>query len=90
MSKTTRPNLEEAMRRAAGDPPAAPRRGDLPDIGERRFHAATREGKRRITVHLDPDMHRELRQLALDLDRSAEAIVVDWIAHGLAKERKRQ
>jgi hypothetical protein len=49
--------------------------------------ATGREGKRRMTVHLDPEMHRELRHLAVDLGTSAEAVIVAALTAELQKHR---
>jgi hypothetical protein len=53
--------------------------------------AAREEGtggseKRKITVYLDPPMHRALRQLAVNRDTSINAILIGLIAGELRKE----
>jgi predicted transcriptional regulator len=40
-----------------------------------------------MTVHLDPEMHRELRHLAVDLGTSAEAVIVAALTAELQKHR---
>lgn len=47
-----------------------------------------REGKKRMTVHLAPEIHRELRHLSVDLGKSAEAVIVDALAAALQKHRE--
>lgn len=42
--------------------------------------------KRKITVYLDPPMHRALRHLAANRDTSINAILIDLIAGELRKE----
>ena len=45
--------------------------------------------KKRLTIRLDPAMHRALRILSLDLGRSVDAIVVGLIAAELATRGRR-
>lgn len=79
MSKSTRPSLTAAMQQVAkpqNEKPAAAEGNRAAD-------------KRKLTIRLDPAMHRELRHLAADLDSSIDAIVVGLIASELAKRRGR-
>jgi hypothetical protein len=90
MSK--RPSLAETMRQvvqAPAEPPAAtpkqPRRArtEKPTVG--RFHAATREGKKKITGNLPPSTHKLLKTLAVQHDTALEDLVLEAIADLLAK-----
>jgi predicted HicB family RNase H-like nuclease len=44
--------------------------------------------KKKLTIRLAPDMHRALRILALELGRSADAIVTELIAVTLRQAQK--
>ena len=46
---------------------------------ERYRRPPSREGRKAVVVHLDPAGHRELRQMALDMDRSAQSLCVEAI-----------
>jgi hypothetical protein len=75
-----RPSLAESMQKVARPGP-----GDQPEPGganrqqESRFHAATREGKKKITIVLNTAAHAQLRHLSIDLGRSGEALAVEAI-----------
>jgi len=85
-----RPSLAETMRQVAA--PTAPP-GDAPPVTPTRqaqppserpapapgFYAATRAGKKKVTAPLDPAAHKQLKQLALDRDTTAEALLVEAI-----------
>jgi antitoxin-like ribbon-helix-helix protein len=90
MSK--RPSLAETMRQVVQtqpEPPAAapkqPRRArtENPTVG--RFHAATREGKKKVTGNLPPSTHKQLKTLAVQHDTAIEDLVLEAIGDLLAK-----
>jgi hypothetical protein len=94
MSK--RPSLAETMRLAATAPepmaaPAASVPSALPQTSpatpgpERRFHAATRVGKKKVTATLTPADHKRLRHLALERDVTTEALLAEAIGDLFAK-----
>ncbi len=90
-----RPSLAESLRQAVeGDTPAAPvpvtssplvSRSEtvavMPEPPPRPagFYAATRVGKKKVTVALDPAMHKQLKGLALARDTTTEALLVEAI-----------
>ena len=82
---TRRPSLAETMQKAArpesAAAPAAPLRGNqpVPEPGGRSFYAATRAGKKKLTTAVDPAAHLQFRQLALDLDKRGEALLIEAI-----------
>jgi len=85
MSRSKRPSLAETMQRAARPEPAAtpasaPRSATPALVGEGRgFYAATRAGKKKLTAALDPTAHTQFRQLALELDKKGEALLIEAI-----------
>ena len=62
---TTRPKLADAMRQAVQLEPA-------PTAG---FHAATRVGKKKVTVTLEPATHKKLKALAVEREVTIEALL---------------
>src|SRR5262249_40257991 len=88
-----RPSLAEKMRQVATpatppEPPKATRaRRPAPEpqqvteqpVSVSGFYAATRVGKKKVTAPLDPAAHKQLKQLALDHDTTAEALLVEAI-----------
>ena len=52
------------------------------------FFAATRAGKKRLTVPLDPAAHRQFRMLAAELDRSGEDLLTEAINDLFYKQGK--
>jgi ParB-like chromosome segregation protein Spo0J len=47
---------------------------------ERRFYAATRAGKKKVTATLAPSDHKRLRRLALERDLTTEALLAEAIS----------
>ncbi len=70
MSKEARSDLSKAMQRVS-----APRGGSAARVAP-----APAAEKKKLTIYLDPVMHRGLRQLAVDRDSNINAIVVALIA----------
>lgn len=73
MQKVARPEAT-ATRPLASSPPvplAAGRPGG--------FYAATRAGKKKLTTTLDQGAHLQFRQLALELGKNGEALLVEAI-----------
>jgi hypothetical protein len=97
-----RPSLAESMRQIAEAPdavvPQSPRVSPpvvtaherLPESSgrERRFYAATRAGKKKVTATLAPSDHKRLRQLALERDATTEALLTEAISDLFAKYGK--
>jgi hypothetical protein len=91
MSK--RPSLAETMRQVVQTPseqptpdPKQPRRTrtDKPTAAGR-FHAATREGKKKVTSNLPPSTHKLLKTLAVQHETALEDLVLEAIGDLLAK-----
>src|SRR4051812_6816162 len=89
MSK--RPSLAEKMRQAAAVPDTVPTATVPQPVptpaehsrsadAERRFYAATRVGKKKVTATLAPSDHKRLRQLALERDTTTEALLSEAIS----------
>jgi hypothetical protein len=90
-----RPSLAETMRQAASAPePVAPSPpppqpvAPEPPAAERRFYAATRAGKKKVTATLAPADHKRLRQLALEQDATTEALMTEAISDLFTKYGK--
>lgn len=90
MSK--RPSLAETMRQVTQAPPEQPAgapkqpgraRTEKPTMG--RFHAATREGKKKVTGNLPPSTHKLLKTLAVQNEIGIEDLVLEAIGDLLAK-----
>jgi hypothetical protein len=80
-----RPSLAEMMKNVAR-PDAATTRPVEPSppvvkSAERPsgFYAATRAGKKKLTTTLDPAAHIQFRQLALELGKNGETLLVEAI-----------
>lgn len=98
-----RPSLADSMRQAvtAEPPPAAPAAVPAPTPRAARtepparpsgFYAATRAGKKKVTASVDPATHKRLKGLAVELDSTTEALLLEAIAdlftkHGKPAER---
>jgi hypothetical protein len=78
-----RPSLAETMQKAARPEPAAAApaqtRSEEPERPDRGFYAATRAGKKKLTTAVDPVVHMQFRQLALELDKKGEALLIEAI-----------
>jgi hypothetical protein len=92
MSK--RPSLAETMRLAANSsesipadpvPALAAVTPPAPANGNNGFFAATRVGKKKVTASLAPADHKRLRQLALEREVTAEALLSEAISDLFAK-----
>lgn len=57
--------------------PAAPRAEEAPRPAG--FYAATRAGKKKVTATLDPAAHKQLKGLAVERDRTTEALLTEAI-----------
>jgi hypothetical protein len=90
MSASKRPSLAETMQKVTrmSAAPAAEAPGEPPNTEARRgFYAATRAGKKKITATVDPSSHMQFRQLALELGKKGEALLIEalndlFIKHG--------
>lgn len=78
MSRSKKPNLVTALQEASGkaqppvsqpEPPAEPQ--------ETSYLAPSRRGKKAVTGHFDPAVSRQLKQLALDLDTTVQALLAE-------------
>ena len=94
MSK--RPSLAESMRAVAtgsASVPAIDRSEPMPPppatasvpTGAAKFHAATREGLKKVTTGVEPAKHKRLKRLAVDIDKSVEDLLREAIDDLLAK-----
>jgi len=94
MSK--RPSLAESMKAVAtGSTPAPaidrpeppqPATGSAPPEATK-FHAATRKGLKKVTTGVEPAKHKQLKRLALDIDKSVEDLLREAIDDLLAKHQ---
>lgn len=86
-----RPSLAESMKSVSQPSrpvvlPVAPAARPTGQEGEgRRYHAATREGLKRITAPVAPEEHRRLKRLSVDTGRSIEELMREAIADLFAK-----
>src|SRR3984957_17179273 len=87
-----RPSLADAMRNAVQSQPDVPIQTSLrprtlveKEADLRRFHAATREGKKKITGNLPPSTHKLLKTLAVQHETAIEDLVLEAIGDLLAK-----
>lgn len=89
MSK--RPSLAESMKSVQQPSrpvvvPVAPAPRASSNEGEgRRYHAATREGMKRVTAPVAPEEHRRLKRLSADTGRPIEELMREAIADLFAK-----
>jgi hypothetical protein len=80
-----RPSLAETMQKVARPDAATMRPMELSapvaNAAERPsgFYAATRAGKKKLTTTLDPAAHIQFRQLALELGKNGETLLVEAI-----------
>jgi hypothetical protein len=89
-----RPSLAETMQRAArpetSRPPAAERLSSVANEEDqpRRFYAATRAGKKKITATVTPDVHLRFRQLGLEAGKGNETLLTEAISDLFVKYGK--
>jgi hypothetical protein len=80
-----RPSLAEMMKNVARPDAATTRPAEpsssVANSAERPsgFYAATRAGKKKLTTTLDPAAHIQFRQLALELGKNGETLLVEAI-----------
>ena len=96
MSK--RPSLAETMRQAVAAEPSPP--PDVPEVPKAAptgepvsarpsgFYAATRAGKKKVTAALDPPAHKQLKTLAVEMETTTEALLIEAIRDLMAKHGK--
>jgi hypothetical protein len=82
-----RPSLAASMKALK-----SPQSGDMPPIQEpptaaapKPYFAASRAGKRRLTLIVEPSDHRRLKHLSADSDRSIEDLLREALADLLQK-----
>ena len=85
-----RPSLAERMREAATPPEPERAEAIQPKPvqsfdGTRRFYAATRVGKKKVTATLLPSDHKRLRQLALENETTTQSLLAEAISDLFAK-----
>jgi hypothetical protein len=89
-----RPSLAETMRQAVQVQPELSADADLKKSrsapahktnSRDRFHAVTREGKKKVTGNLSPSMHKLLKTLAVQQETTTEALLAEAIGDLLAK-----
>lgn len=77
-----RPSLAASMKAAAKpEPVPVPAQAERPA-----YYAATREGKKRLTVVVEPEQHRRVKLLAVNSDRTVEDLMREALADLLAKK----
>jgi hypothetical protein len=83
MSRSQRPSLAEMMQRVARPDPivARPTSADAPPPPARAggYYAATRVGKKKLTAAVAPAAHTQFRQLALELGKQGEPLLIEAI-----------
>jgi hypothetical protein len=72
-----RPSLAESMMAVSGLPPVPIQAG--------KYHAGTRVGLKKVTTGLEPDVHKKLKRLAIDVERPVENLLREAIEDLLAK-----
>lgn len=75
----SRPTARTVASPAAKAPPTARPSG---------FFAATRAGKKKVTVALDPAIHKRLKSLAVEQEQTTEALLQEAIADLFDKHGK--
>lgn len=90
-----RPSLAETMQKVARpEPPAArateraPAETSTAAQQPSGFYAATRAGKKKLTAAVDPAAHMQFRQLALELGKNGEVLLIEAINDLFAKHGK--
>lgn len=88
-----RPSLAESMK--AVQPQATPRVIEAPAVPRaeaasarpegKGYFAATRAGKKRVTLAITPDEHKRLKRLSADADRTIEQLMKEGLDDLLAK-----
>lgn len=78
------PAAPRAPAKAAAPAPRATRPAERPSG----FYAATRVGKKKVTVALDPPAHKQLKGLAVEREATTEALLQEAIADLFAKYGK--
>jgi hypothetical protein len=90
-----RPSLAETMRQVATpeapaeETPQASKQSASSNEHPAGYYAATRAGKKKATVSLTPEAHKQLRQLGLDRDTTTEALLAEAINDLFKKYGKR-
>jgi hypothetical protein len=82
--------MRQVVQTPPEQPAAAPKqprlaRTEKPTAAAGRFHAATREGKKKVTGNLPPSTHKLLKTLAVQHDTALEELVLEAIGDLLAK-----
>jgi len=82
--------MRQVVQTPPEQPAVAPRqprlaRTEKPTAAAGRFHAATREGKKKVTGNLPPSTHKLLKTLAVQHDTALEELVLEAIGDLLAK-----
>ena len=72
----------------AAEPPSAPPSAPAPTSDHRSYRAPSRVGRKAVTFYFDPAAHRQLRILALELDRPLQDVAVEAFNDLLQKYRK--
>lgn len=86
-----RPSLTESMKSVQGQAkpvvtiarPAEDREGSE----KLRYHAATRQGMKRVTAVVEPEEHRRLKRLSVDTGQSIEELMREAMADLFAKHK---
>jgi hypothetical protein len=80
LAETTAPDPLTLAAKAKEEREPAP----APPAEQKTFHAATREGMKRLLTPIEPELHKRLKLLAVQQDTTLEAItrtaLVDYLA----------
>lgn len=80
-------SVEQAARPNHSEPASVPTAESQPKAPAA-YRAATRAGKKKVTVPLDPEAHKLLRLLAIEHSTTAEALLLQAIRDLFAKYDK--
>jgi antitoxin-like ribbon-helix-helix protein len=86
LARSLAESVEHAARPAAPTP--APKGEGTQTEPTPSYRAATRAGKKKVTLPLDPEAHRLLRQLALDRDSTVESLLQEAVRDLFTKHGK--
>jgi hypothetical protein len=91
---TKRPSLAESMKAMAtpvvsgvstARPEPPPKAAATAPAEAKKFHAATREGLKKVTTAVEPQRHKQLKRLSVDHDKSVEDLLREAIDDLLEK-----
>lgn len=86
---TKRPSLADSMKKLETPPPApAEPTAMRPPGKERAYFAATRSGRKKVTVALEPEAHKQLKLLAVERGQTVENLLREAVSDMFRKYGK--